>query len=112
MMLKRIVMQVSGLVMAQFTAVYLRLTICLSRTVKHLLALITLAYHNVLIKLHPLAQMLPSFKVWAANPTIAAPLIKRVLSIVKAKAIQIGLRLRIIARQTRQPVKPSRKKGK
>ena len=111
-MLKRIVMQVSGQVMAQFTAVYLRLTICLLRTVKRLLVLITQTYHSALTLLNPLAKMLPSFKAWAVNPTIAAPSIKRVLSTVKAKAIQIGLRLRIIARQTRQPVKPSRKKGK
>ena len=111
-MLKRIVMQVSGLVMVRFTAAYLRLTICLSKTVKRLLARITQAYRNVLTPLLPLAQTLPNFKAWAANPTTVEPSIKRVLSIVKAKAILIGLRLATTARQTLQRVKALFKKGK
>ena len=101
-MLKRIVMQVSGLVMVRFTAAYLRLTICLSKTVKLLLARITQTYRNVLTPLLPLAQTLPNFKAWAASPTTVEPSIKRVLSIVKVKAILIGLRLATTARQTLQ----------
>jgi hypothetical protein len=41
-----------------------------------------------------------------------APSTKRVLSIVKAKAILIGLRLATTARQTLQHVKALFKKGK
>ena len=111
-MLKRIVMQVSGRIMAQFTAVYLRLTICLSRTVKRLLALITQTYHSVLIPLLSLAKTLSSFKAWAVNPTIAAPLIKHVLKRVATISGQIGLQLQTTAHQTLQRVKAILKKGK
>jgi hypothetical protein len=90
MMLKRIVMQVSGQVMAQFTVAYLLLTTCLLRTVKHLLALITQTYHSVLTLLNPLAKMLPSFKAWAVNPTTVAPSTKQGRSTAKAKATQTG----------------------
>jgi hypothetical protein len=111
-MLKRIVMQVSGLVMVRFTAVYLQLTICLSRTVKHLLARITQTYHSVLTPLLPLAKTLPSFKAWVVNLTTAVQSIKHVLSTAKAKVIQIGSQLRTTVLPTRRPAKPSRKKGK
>ena len=111
-MLKRIVMQVSGQVMAQFTAVYLRLTICLSRTVKRLLALIIQTFHSVRIRLLPLAKTLSSFKAWVANLTTVVQLIKRVLITVKHKLIPIGSQLRTTVRQIRQRAKPSRKKGK
>jgi hypothetical protein len=103
MMLKRIVMQVSGRVMAQFTTVYLRLITCLSRIAKHLLALITQTYLSVLTPLNLLrVQTVSSFKAWVANLTIAVQSIKRVLSTAKAKVIQIGLQLQTTAHQTLQ----------
>jgi ABC-type nitrate/sulfonate/bicarbonate transport system permease component len=111
-MLKRIVMQVSGQVMAQFTAVYLRLTICLSRTAKRLLALITQTYRNVRIRLLPLVQIVLSFKAWVASLITAAQLIKRVLITAKRRLIQTGSQLRTTVRQIRQRAKPPRKKGK
>lgn len=111
-MLKRIVMQVSGQVMVRFTAAYIQLTICLSRTAKHLLALITQISHSALTPLLPLAQTLPSFKAWVANPTTQAQSTKQEPSTVKAKVIPIGSQRQTTAHQTRQRVKPSRKKGK
>jgi hypothetical protein len=112
MMLKRIVMQVSGLVMVRSTAAYLQLTICLSRTVRRLLALITQLYHSALTPLLPLAKTLSSFKAWAANPTTVEQSTKQEPSTAKAKVIPIGSQQRTTAHQTRQRVKPSRKKGK
>ena len=111
-MLKRIVMQVSGLVMVRFTTAYIQLTICLSRTVKHLLARITLTYRNVLTQLLPLAKTLPSFKAWAASPTTVEQSTKQEPSTAKAKVIPIGSQQRTTAHQTRQRAKPSHKKGK
>jgi len=101
-MLKRIVTQVSGQVMDRFTTAYLQLTICLLKIAKRLLALITQTYRNVLTPLLPLARTLPNFKAWAVNPTTVAPSIKRVLSIVKAKATQIGSQLPTTVHQIRQ----------
>jgi hypothetical protein len=94
-MLKRIVMQVSGQVMVRFTTAYLQLTICLSRTAKHLLALITQTYHSALTLLHPLAPIWWSFKAWAASLTTAAQSTKQGRSTAKAKATQIGSQLQI-----------------
>jgi hypothetical protein len=113
MMLKRIVMQVSGLVMGQFTAAYLQLTTCLLKCVKRLLALITQTYHSALTLLNLLrVQIVLNFKAWVVNLTTAVQSIKRVLTTAKAKVIQIGLQLQTTARQTRRRAKPSRKKGK
>jgi hypothetical protein len=102
MMLKRIVMQVSGLAMARFTTAYLQLTTCLSRTAKHLLALTIQIYRSALTLLLPLVQTVSNFKAWVANLTTAVQSIKRVLSTAKAKAIQIGLQLRTTAHQILQ----------
>jgi hypothetical protein len=104
MMLKRIVMQVSGQVMAQFTVAYLLLMTCLLRTVKHLLALITQTYHSVLTLLNPLAKMLPSFKAWAVNPTTVAPSTKQGRSTAKAKATQTGSQRQTTVHQILQRV--------
>ena len=111
-MFKRIVMQVSGRVMARFTTVYIQLTICLSRTVRRLLALITQIYHSALTPLLPLAKTLSSFKAWAANPTTVVQSIKLALKRVATISGQIGLRLATIARQTLQRAKASLKKDK
>jgi hypothetical protein len=111
-MLKRIVMQVSGLVTVRFTAAYIQLTICLSRTVRRLLALITQLYHSALTPLLPLAKTLSSFKAWAANPTTVVQSIKLALKRVATISGQIGLRLATIARQTLQRAKASLKKDK
>lgn len=110
-MLKRIVMQVSGQVMVRFTTAYIQLTICLSRTVKHLLALITQISHSALTFLNPLAQTLSSFKAWVANRTTVVQSIKHVLCSAKAKAIHLGLQLQITAHQTLQRVLAVFKKG-
>ena len=109
-MLKRIVTQVSGQVMVRFTTAYLQLTICLLKIAKRLLALITQTYRSALTLLLPLARTLPSFKAWAVNPTTAAPSIKRVLSIVKAKVIQIGSQRQTTVHQTPQHAATATKK--
>ena len=111
-MFKRIVMQVSGLVMVRFTTVYIQLTICLSRTAKHLLALITQTYHSVLTLLNPLAKMLPNFKAWAVNPTTVAPSTKQGRSTAKAKVTRRGSQRQTTAPQTRQRATISSKKSK
>jgi hypothetical protein len=112
-MLKRIVMQVSGLVMVRFTTVYTQLMTCLSRTAKHLLALITQTYLSVLTLLNLLrVQIVLSFKAWVASLTTVVQSIKRVLSTAKTKAIQIGLQLQTTAHQILQRVKAQVKKGK
>ena len=112
-MLKRIVMQVSGLIMVRFTAAYIQLMTCLSRTAKHLHALITQTYHSALTPLNLLrVQTVLNFKAWVANLTTAGQLIKRVLFTAKAKAIQIGLQLQTTAHQILQRVKAQVKKGK
>jgi hypothetical protein len=110
MMFKRIVMQVSGRVMVQFTVAYLLLTTCLSKTAKHLLALITQTYHSVLTPLNPLAKMLPSFKAWAVNPTTVAPSTKQGRSTAKAKATQTGSQRQTTVHQIRQHVATAIKK--
>jgi hypothetical protein len=112
MMLKRIVMQVSGQVMARSTAAYIQLTTCLSRTVKRLHVRITQIYLSVLIRLHQLVQMVLSFKVLLVSLTTQAQSIKPVLITAKVKAIQIGLLLQTTARQTLLRVKALLKKGK
>jgi hypothetical protein len=112
MMLKRIVMQVSGRVMVLFTTACIQLTTCLSNSAKRLLARITQIYLSALIRLHQLVQMVLSINHLRVSLTTAVQSIKRVLSIVKSKAIQIGLRLQIIARQILQRAKVFLKKGK
>ena len=111
-MLKLIVMRVRGQVMALFSTAYLRLTTCLSRIAKHLLAHTIQIYRCVQTLRRPLVQIQWNFKVWVASLTTAVQSIKHVLSTVKAKVIQIGLRRPTTVRPTRQRAKPSRKKGK
>jgi hypothetical protein len=111
-MLKRIVMQVSGQVMAQFTTAYIQLTTCLLRTAKHLLALITQAYHSARAQLLLLVKTVLSFKVWPAKKTIAEPLIKAELTTAKAKVMDLGKQRVTTARRTRRHAKHQPKKGK
>jgi hypothetical protein len=111
-MLKRIVMQVSGLVMVRFTTVYTRLTTCLLSSAKHLRALITQTYLSALIRLLPLVKILSNFKAWAANLTTVVQSIKLALKRVATISGQIGSQLRTTVRQILRRAKPSRKKGK
>lgn len=112
-MFKRIVMQVSGLVMVRFTAAYIQLTTCLLKTAKHLLALITQTYLSVLTPLNLLrVQIVLSFKAWAANPTTAAQLTKHVLTTAKHKLTQLGLQLQTTVRQILQRATTACKKSK
>jgi hypothetical protein len=111
-MFMRIVMQVSGQVMARFTAAYLQLTTCLLNSAKRLHVRITQIYHSALIQLLQLVQMVLSFKVLLANLTLVVQLIKAGLSTVKQTLIQTGLQLATTVRQTLQRVKALLKKGK
>jgi hypothetical protein len=111
-MLMRIVMQVSGRVMARFTAVYLQLTTCLLNSAKRLHVRITQIYHSALIQLLQLVQIVLSFNRSRANLITAAQLIKAGLSIAKRTLIQTGLQLATTVRQTLQRVKALLKKGK
>jgi hypothetical protein len=111
-MLMRIVMQVSGQVMARFTAAYLQLTTCLLNSAKRLHALITQIYLSVLIRLHQLVQMVLSFNHLRASLITAVQLIKAGLSIVKQTLIQTGLQLATTVRQTLQRVSLSQLQNK
>jgi hypothetical protein len=110
-MLMRIVMQVSGRVMVQFTTAYIRLTTCLSNSAKRLHARIIQIYLSALIRLHQLVQMVLSFNRLRVNLITAVQLIKAGLSIAKQTLIQTGLQLATTVRQTLQRVKALLKKG-
>jgi hypothetical protein len=101
-MLKLIVMRVHGQVMVLFSTAYIRLTTCLLRIAKHLLAHTIQIYRSVQTLLLRLVQIQWNFKVWAVNQTIAAQSIKQGLSTAKAKVIQIGSQLLTTVLQTLQ----------
>jgi hypothetical protein len=108
----RIVMQVSGQVMARFTAAYLQLTTCLLNSAKRLHARITQIYLSVLIRLHQLVQTVLSFNRLRASLITAVQLIKAGLSTAKQTLIQTGLQLAITVRQTLQRVSLSQLQNK
>lgn len=111
-MLKRIVMQLSGLVMARFTQALASLKARLYKLVSNLRVSFILASLSVASLFNHLVKTLSNFNRFRVSLTTAVQLIKAGLITVKAKLIQIGLRLATTARKTRQPAKPSRKKGK
>ena len=111
-MLKRIVMQVSGIGMDLCTHLWAWLITRLWNPASNLLASYTRKFRSAINLLNPLAKTLPSFKAWAANPTTQALSIKRVLKCVVTTSGQIGSRLATTARQTLQRVKAQFKKGK
>jgi hypothetical protein len=112
MMLKLIVMRVSGLGTALCIRLWGWLITRLWNPVSSWLVRFTLKFQNAINRLRQYVQMALSFKVLLANLTTQVRSIKPVLITAKAKVIQIGLRLQTTARQTLQRVKALLKKGK
>jgi hypothetical protein len=112
MMLKRIVMQVSGLGTALCIRLWGWLITRLWNPVSSWLVSFTRKYLNVAHLLNRYARMVLSFKVLLVSLTTQVQSIKPVLITAKAKAIQIGLQLQTTARQTLLRVKALLKKGK
>lgn len=106
-MLKRIVQQVNGLIMAQFITVYSLVKAQLLLLVSKLRVSITQAYQNVVSLLHRLPQLV--LTMLSSNPLVvgltkAVQSIKAALFSVKFSLIQIGSQLQIIVQTIRQLV--------
>ena len=116
MMLKRFVMQVRGLVMVQFTTVYIQLTICLLRNVRRLLALITQTYRNALTLLNrPVNIVMLLNSVLAVKTKLVQLLLnanKVVLTRLERLLILVGLKSQENVVQRQQRAKSVRKQGK
>ena len=116
MMLKRFVMQVRGLVMVQFTTVYIQLTICLLRNVRRLLALITQTYRNALTLLNrPVNIVMLLNSVLAVKTKLVQLLLnanKVVLTRLERLLILVGLKSQENVVQPQQRAKSVRKQGK
>lgn len=101
-MLKHIVTQVSGRLMALSTQALALLKELLLKLVSYLLASCILVFLSV-AKLHSLAvRIVSSIKAWLVSLTTVGQLIKAELTNVKAKAIHLGQQLLIIARRIKQ----------
>lgn len=101
-MLKRIVMQVRGKIIAPFIQALALHKERLLKRVSNWRAKFIQASLNVGNLFSRLVQIVLNFKVWLANLTIVAQSIKAALINVKANLIQIGQQLLIIARRIRQ----------
>lgn len=119
-MLMRIVMQVRGQIMAQFTRLYLSVTTLLLSSAKKLRALITQAYQsvvNLLRQLNPPAPTLPSLKSGKpAGKTKSARSrskgSKTAQTRTAAQSTQDGLKLQGLVKQHLQHASKASKKGK
>jgi hypothetical protein len=113
-MLKRIVMQLRGKIIAPFIQALVLHKEQLLKRVSNWRVSITQASLNVGNLFNRLVQIVLNFKVWLANLTIVAQSIKAALINAKVKLIQIGQQLLIIARRIRQLAFTARspKKGK
>ena len=111
-MLKRIVMQVSGIGMDQCTRLWAWLTTRLWNPVSNWLVSFTHKYLNVDCLLNQYARMVLSFRVLLVNLITQVQSIKLVLSTAKHKLIQIGLQLQKTVRQILLLVNQLFKKGK
>jgi hypothetical protein len=101
-MLKRIVMQLRGKIIAPFIQALVLHKEQLLKRVSNWRVSITQASLNVGNLFNRLVQIALNFKVWLANLTIVAQSIKAALINAKVKLIQIGQQLLIIARRIRQ----------
>ena len=106
-MLKRIVQQVSGQVMALYIQASMWLKEQLLPSVKQLLASITQAFLNVASLFSQLVQTVLNIKVWLASRTTAAQLTNQEHINAKHLATQLGLQPQTIAVPTPQPVLPA-----
>jgi DNA-binding transcriptional MocR family regulator len=111
-MLKRIVMQLSGLGTDLSIRLWGWLTTRLWKPVSSLPASFTRKFQSAINLLNPLAQMLPNFKAWRANQITAAQSTKQEPTTAKAKVIPIGSRRQTTAPQTRQAATTASKKNK
>ena len=111
-MLKRIVMQLNGLIMVQFTQALEWLTALLWKVVNSLRASYIRLSLSVVNLLNRLVKILSNFKALLANLITQVQSIKLVLKRAVTINGQIGSQLLTIARQTLQLVKQALKKDK
>lgn len=110
-MLKRIVMQVSGRLMALYIQALEWLKVRLLKPVNSLRVSFTQAYQSAVNLLPHLAKTLSKIKVLVVTLTTQASLIKQGLKLAVTTCGQIGLLLQTIVRQIRQLVAQAFKKG-
>jgi hypothetical protein len=111
-MFKRIVMQLSGLVMVQFTQALAWLTALLWKVVNSLRVNCSRLFQSAVNHLNHLVKTLLNFKALLANLIIVVQSIKLVLKRAVTINGQIGQQLLTIARQIPQLVKQALKKNK
>ena len=113
-MFTHIVQRANGLLMGLYTRLSTLVKEQLLPSVNRLRVSIFLAYQSVVNLWFRLVQTMLNIKAWRAQLTIAAQSIKAVLTIAKAKVIQIGQPQATTVLSTNQPVVTAqlRKRGK